>query len=220
MRTPFQDEHWVAIPIAFRLRGKWVQRRSKFQFLQPRSQDISLRFAFKTQREEKGSGKEVKVGLILVTTTWWRYSIRFFLDSLFYFIFFINKQMAWKKHYFAKDISLDIRKECFATNVRETDFEVLIQESFLRIVKRNSVYEVTLSVADPGRGLGPPAPYFQTKPKNVFLFWDWAPHLSQGLDDRPPPPPPPLPPPEGLDPPLFITERFHQFSGVFGRSYE
>ena len=149
--------------------------------------------------------------------------MHFFLDSLFYFIFLINKQMAWKKYYFAQGISLDIKKECFVTNVRETDFEVLIQESFLRIVKRNSVYEVTLSVADPGRGLGPPAPYFQTKPKNVFfLFWDRAPHLSQGLDDRSPPPPPPPSHPlsEDLDPPLFITERFHQFSGVFGRSYE
>ena len=98
--------------------------------------------------------------------------------------------MAWKNHYFAKGISLDSKKECFVTNVRETDFEVLIQESFLRNVKRNSVYEVTLSLADPGRGLLPPAPYFQTKPKNVFLFWDRATHLSQGLDDRPPPPPP------------------------------
>ena len=39
-------------------------------------------------------------------------------------------------------------------------------------------------------GPGPPAPYFQTKPKNVFLFWDRAPHLSQGLNDRPPPSPP------------------------------
>lgn len=86
--------------------------------------------------------------------------MRFFLNSLFYFIFLINKQMAWKKHYFAKGISLDSKKEYFVTNLRETDFEVLIQESFLRIVKRNSVYEVTLSVADPGEGPGPPCPLF------------------------------------------------------------
>ena len=95
--------------------------------------------------------------------------------------------MAWKKHYFAKGISLDSKKECFVTNVRETDFEVLIQESFLRNVKRNSVYEVTLSVADPGRGLGPPPLIFRQNRKMFFLFWDRAPHLSQGLDDRPPP---------------------------------
>ena len=118
-----------------------------------------------------------------------------FFSSIVYFISFFwltNKWLA-KNHYFAKGISLDSKKECFVTNVRETDFEVLIQESFLRNVKRNSVYEVTLSVADPGRGLGPPAPpYFQTKPKNVFLFWDRASHLSHGLDYRPPPPPPPL----------------------------
>ena len=36
-------------------------------------------------------------------------------------------------------------------------------------------------------GPPPPAPYFQTKPKNVFLFWDRATHLSHGLGDRPPP---------------------------------
>ena len=103
--------------------------------------------------------------------------------------------MAWKKHYFAKGISLDIKKECFATNVRETDFEVLIQESFLRIVKRNSVYEVTLSVADPGRGLALPRPpplIFRQNRKRFFLFWDRGPHLSQGSGW--PPPLPPLPP--------------------------
>ena len=90
--------------------------------------------------------------------------------------------MAWKKHYFAKGISLDIKKECFATNVRETDFEVLIQESFLRIVKRNSVYEVTLSVADPGRGLALPRPpplIFRQNRKRFFLFC-WR-LLSKGL---------------------------------------
>lgn len=47
--------------------------------------------------------------------------------------------MAWKNHYFAKGISLDSKKECFVTNVRETDFEVLIQESFLRIVKKHKL---------------------------------------------------------------------------------
>ena len=36
-------------------------------------------------------------------------------------------------------------------------------------------------------GACPPAPYFQTKPKNVFLFWDRDTHLSHGLGDRPPP---------------------------------
>ena len=114
--------------------------------------------------------------------------MRFFLNSLFYFIFLINKQMAWKNHYFAKGISLDSKKECFVTNVRETDFEVLIQESFLRNVKRNSVYEVTLSVADPGRGLPPPPPLiFRQNRKMFFLFWDRPPPPLISGSEWPPP---------------------------------
>ena len=119
--------------------------------------------------------------------------------------------MAWKKHYFAKSISLDSKKECFVTNVRETDFEVLIQESFLRILKRNSVYEVTLSVADPGRGLGggggggggvswggpapppPPRPLFsdKTEKKCFFYFEIVPPPLISGAEWPPPSPPTP-----------------------------
>ena len=109
--------------------------------------------------------------------------MRFFLNFISFF-WLTNKWLA-KNHYFAKGISLDSKKECFVTNVRETDFEVLIQESFLRNVKRNSVYEVTLSVADPGRGLGPPAPpphlifrqnrkmffYFEIGPPNYLTVW-------------------------------------------------
>ena len=119
--------------------------------------------------------------------------MRFFLDSLFYFIFLINKQMAWKNHYFAKGISLDSKKECFVTNVRETDFEVLIQESFLRNVKRNSLYEVTLSVADPGRGLGPPPLIFRQNRKMFFYFEIGPPtYLTVWMTAPLPPPLPPL----------------------------
>ena len=47
------------------------------------------------------------------------------------------------------------------------------------------------SVADPGEGAGGPAP--------PLIFYDRAPTLSQGLDDRP------RPLSEGLDPPLLLT---------------
>ena len=72
-----------------------------------------------------------------------------------------------------------------------------------------------------GAWLSPaPRPLFSDKTEKGFFYFEiGAPTYLKGLDDRPPSPPS-HPLSEGLNPPLFITERFHQFNGVFGRSYE
>lgn len=65
--------------------------------------------------------------------------IRFVVQCIFFdniLFYFIRKQMA----YFTIGISLDSKKEYFVTNnVRETDSEVFIQDSFLRIMKSSEI---------------------------------------------------------------------------------
>ena len=69
----------------------------------------------------------------------------------------------------------------------------------------------------------PPTPHhliFRQNRKMFFYFEIGPPTYLTGWMTAPLPPPPPTPYLKGLDPPLFITERFHQFNGVFGRSHE
>ena len=69
----------------------------------------------------------------------------------------------------------------------------------------------------------PPRPtLFSDKTEKCFFYFEIGPptYLTVWMTAPPPPPSSPTPYLKGLDPPLFITERFHQFNGVFGRSHE